>query len=76
MASASPTPLRVVVRIKGKSECAGTWQTVNVMYMCCVVCTPGWLSSVRAGSLWHTEGAHNALEIMERNVSGEGEGDG
>lgn len=30
---------------------------------------------MRAGSLWHVEGVHNALEIMESNVSGEGEGD-
>lgn len=76
MALASPTPHWMVVRIKGKSECAGIWQTVNMMCMYCVVCTVGWISSVRAGSLWHMKGAHNVLKIMERNVSGEGEGDG
>lgn len=76
MASASPTLHRVVVRIKGESEYTGIWQTVNVRYMYCVVCTPGWISSVRVGSLWHMEGAHNALEITESNVSGEEEEDG
>lgn len=76
MASASPTPHRKVMRIKGKSECTEIWQTVNMMCMCCVVCTSGWISSVKAGSLWHMEGAHIALDIRERNASGEGEGEG
>lgn len=49
MASALPTPHRVVVRIKGKSECTGIWQTVNVMYMCFL---HTWIdSSVRFGYL-------------------------
>ena len=71
MASASYIVYRVV-RIKGKSESARIWRTVNMTYIFCVVTTPRQISSRRVGSSWHRDVLISASEIMERNLSAGG----
>lgn len=40
IALTSPIAYGIVVKMEGKSECAGIWQTENMVNIHCVVCSP------------------------------------